>query len=266
MKHIRYLSPTLLALLAPVILRADVVGQDDSQTGSRQETDCAAVLAELDSLAKEDLEPNSERALRDAMLRRVVVDDCVTSGVPAPLRARALLVAAEGVSGSDVARRRALLLSADEILISEAPRTTERILVQEALSSVEFQRGDYDAARGALEGALELRRDFYGTDSPQAVDGMVLVGYGFLAESEVRKREVNLGRAQAMFEEATGLATMVLGETAPATRRAWLALSALHRARGNAEEANRISAEHVEGHPEDLDRELPPVPPSVSSD
>jgi serine/threonine protein kinase/tetratricopeptide (TPR) repeat protein len=100
--------------------------------------------------------------------------------------------------------------------LREAPAV--RAKLQHVLGSIQYTRGAYGPARGALEEALALQRQLAGPDHPDTLESLHLLGQVALYGGEE-------ARARSLLEESLDRHRRVHGERHPLTARALFALA-----------------------------------------
>lgn len=185
---------------------------------------------------------------------------CRDPRVAAQTRVRLLLIASTIGETNHHETARVLLEEAHEIVLSEAPRAREHVLVLEALSGNAFGRAEYAAARQYMEEALRLRAELWGASSPEAIDGQIALVFYELAEASAFQAG-DFGVALAKAKAALETSQRLFGQDASVTTRAWAAYAAVIRALGQVDKAEELLEQHALPGLEHLDEPLGEVPP-----
>lgn len=246
----------LALVLAGSPLSASSEGATPDDLGAR----CDAIVQAGEVFLRGGPEADANAAATFAGVRDGL-GPCRDPRVAPQTRVRLLLVASMIGETNHHETARALLEEAHEIVLAEAPRAREHVLVLEALSGSAFGRAEYAAARHYMEEALRLRAELWGASSPEAIDGWIARVYFDLAEASALSEPGDFGAALANAKAALETSQRLFGQDASVTTRAWAAYSAVLRALGQVDKAQELFEQHALPRSEHLDEPLGAVPP-----
>ncbi len=247
---------TLLMALLVSIGGTALLGAEPASTGNAPA--CDAVVARAEALLKGTARGPSNGHELAALVERAL-RDCNNGSVEARTRGRVLLAAS--IAGSDERDSLSMLQEADQVLREDAPRAKERVIVLEYLATNWLRAGAFDLATTAAEKSALLRRDLWGSTSPEAIDGRTFLSYFFMSQSEFRAPEENLQRARREAQSAVDEGVAFLGSNARATMRARVALASALRAEGQRARASEIMEQLADTDLATLSEDLREVPP-----
>lgn len=167
---------------------------------------------------------------------------CRSARVPAPLRARALMLTTDLYSG-DWERQRQMWEAAVELLAAEAPDSRLLPPAMEGLASAEFSLGHYDESLRLATAALDERHRLFGAESREYVRGLVHVAGAHLALAQVRDADLHSRQALPYAEQALEISRRLFGIRDGTTVTAASTLIEVLSKLGRSAEADRLQEE-----------------------
>lgn len=216
-------GPVLCCLVASLLASPSCAGETAADTGCRAALD--AVQAALSPTG------GDSRAVNSAAWQA-----CKGTDVDPRLTARAAMLLLSAPS-SERANTLATLQGVYERLVVAGVHGRELIQVNDAIGTCQFQAGQREAALATARRGLELRKEEFGANSVEAVEGVLSVASVLQNEPE---------RALALVGETFLRLEDELGEADPATLRALSGLAFLNRQLGRFDEAARLDERHYE--------------------
>lgn len=236
---------------------AEGLSEEDSSADLARQ--CAAIVQTGEAYLRGDpgsteVAASTFRSVRDGLA------SCRDPRVEPQTRVRLLLIASNIGETNDPKAARLILEEAHEIVLAEAPRSREHVLVLEALSGNAFGFAEYAAARQYMEEALRLREELWGEASTEAMDGRIALAHYELVEASALSEPGDFSAAFAKARAALERSQRLFGEDAGVTARAWVTYAAVLRAIGQIDKAQELFEQHVLPRLEHLDEPLGEVP------